>query len=90
MPYIYIGQSGFMDEYRITSGIARYTNNFIPPSAVFRSVPEDYFQMGPNIELDRTSYKLTQFYQMYNPSTSLSWSSGDIMTSGIILGVKKT
>jgi hypothetical protein len=90
MPYIYIGKSGLLDEYRITSGIARYSGNFIPSASPFRAIPEDYFQLGPEIQLDRTTYKMTQFYEMKNPSTNLPWSSGDIMTSGIILGVKKT
>jgi hypothetical protein len=90
LPYIYIGKSGLLDEYRITSGIARYSGNFIPSASPFRAIPEDYFQLGPEIQLNRTTYKMTQFYEMKNPSTNLPWSSGDIMTSGIILGVKKT
>lgn len=88
-PYLYIGYSGIIDEYRYTRGVSRYTSNFIPPSTGFKAHYDDYMRFGPVHTTDRSLYKLYQFYQINNPSTNSPWTSGQIFTSGLILGVEK-
>lgn len=88
-PYIFIGYSGIMDEYRYTKNIARYTNNFQPPSGKFKAHYDDHMRIGPVHTTDRSLYRLYQFYQIDNPATNLPWTSGQIFASGIRLGVEK-
>lgn len=89
MPYTYIGGAGYMDEYRVSTGIVRYTSNFTVPNSAFASPIDDYIEIGPKFNLDRSSYRMFQYYQMYNPSTNQPWSTSQIVESGLILGVKK-
>jgi hypothetical protein len=88
-PYIFIGYSGIIDEYRYSQNIARYTSNFDPPTSKFKANYDDYMKFGPIHITDRASYRLFQFYQMTNPGTNQPWTSGEIFTSGIRLGVEK-
>jgi hypothetical protein len=87
--YMYIGYSGLIDDFRYSLGVARYTENFAVPNAPFKAHPEDYLEFGPVHNVDRSIYKTFQFYQMDNPATNMPWISGDIFTSGLLLGVKK-
>jgi hypothetical protein len=89
MPYTYIGGAGYMDEYRVSTGIVRYTSNFTVPNNPFPSPTDDYIEIGPKFNLDRSSYRMFQYYQMYNPATNQPWSTSQIVESGLILGVKK-
>jgi hypothetical protein len=88
-PSIFIGYSGIMDEYRYTKNVARYTANFDPPTSKFKANYDDHMRFGPIHATDRSSYRLFQFYQMVNPGTNQPWTSGEIFTSGIRLGVEK-
>lgn len=88
-PYMYIGYSGLIDEYRYSLNVCRYYENFIVPSTGFKAHYDDYLRFGPVHTADRSLYKLYQFYQIDNPSTNLPWTSGQIFTSGLILGVEK-
>jgi hypothetical protein len=87
--YSYIGGSGLIDDLRISSGIARYEEEFTPPTRAFKGPSEDYVQIGPIHNLTRSAYRTFQFYQMDNPDTNLPFTSGEIIRSGLVLGVKK-
>ena len=88
--YTNIGRNGYIDQYRLIIGSSLYNNNFTPDSSTRLKRPDDYYvEFGPVHESTRSLYVVDQFYQMNNPATSQPWSSGDIITSGLILGVKK-
>lgn len=87
--YAYVGGSGLIDDLRMSSGIVRYETQFSPPTSAFKGPSEDYIQIGPTHNLTRSSYRTFQFYQMDNPDTSLPFTSGEIIRSGLVLGVKK-
>ena len=89
MPYAYIGGSGLIDDYRFSTGVLRYTEEFTPPTRAFKGPSEDYVQIGPIHNLTRSAYRTFQFYQMDNPDTNLPFTSGEIIRSGLVLGVKK-
>jgi len=88
LPYVYIHGVGDIDEYRFTSGIVRYTSNFNPQTTPHTGVYESFIEIGPKIDLDRTSYKNFQFYQMYRPDTDEPFTMQDL-NNGFRLGVKK-
>ena len=88
--YTNIGRNGYIDQYRLIMGSSLYNNNFTPDSSTRLKRPDDYYvEFGPVHESTRSLYIVDQFYQMNNPATNQPWSSGDIITSGLILGVKK-
>jgi hypothetical protein len=88
--YINIGRNGYIDQYRYVLGSSLYDSNFTPDSTIRLKRPDDYYvEFGPVHESTRSLYILDQFYQMTNPATNQPWSSGDVITSGLILGVKK-
>jgi hypothetical protein len=88
--YTNIGRNGYIDQYRLIIGSSLYNNNFTPDSSTRLKRPDDYYvEFGPVHESTRSLYIVDQFYQMNNPATNQPWSSGDIITSGLILGVKK-
>lgn len=89
MPYTYFGGSGLIDELRVTSGIVRYTTNFTPPTLPYTGPTERFIEFGPVHNLTRTNYKLIQYYQMDHPETLQPFTSGQVITSGIKLGIKK-
>lgn len=87
-PYLNIGgESGYINEYRVTIGANRYNENFVPAS--FPYPAEDYVEFGPIHESTRSLYTTYQFYQMTNPATNQPWTSGQVISSGLVLGVKK-
>jgi hypothetical protein len=88
--YVNIGRNGYIDQYRYVLGTSLYNSNFTPDSTTRIKRPDDYYaEFGPVHESTRSLYILDQFYQMINPTTNQPWSSGDVVTSGLILGVKK-
>jgi len=88
--YTNIGRNGYIDQYRLIIGSSLYNNNFTPDSSTRLKRPDDYYvEFGPVHESTRSLYVVDQFYQMTNPATNQPWSSGDIVSSGLILGVKK-
>jgi hypothetical protein len=88
--YTNIGRNGYIDQYRLTLNTSLYNSNFTPDSTTRLKRPDDYYvEFGPVHEVTRSLYVLDQFYQMTNPATNQPWSSGDIATSGLVLGVKK-
>lgn len=82
-----IDSSIYMDEYRITYGANRYNSNFTPPSQPFKNERDDYYPLGPEYTVNKTSYKTFQHYALQNPATQQNWKTSEI--SGMILGVKK-
>jgi hypothetical protein len=89
LPITYIGGTGNIDELRVVSGISVYSTNFTPPSAQFIGSLDEYIEFGPTHQLNRTSYKKFEFFQMLDPSTNQPWNSNQISSSGLLLGVKK-
>lgn len=88
--YTNIGRNGYIDQYRFILGSSLYNSNFTPNSSTRLKRPDDYYvEFGPVHESTRSLYVVDQFYQMTNPATNQPWSSGDIVSSGLILGVKK-
>ena len=88
--YTNIGRNGYIDQYRFVLGSSLYNSNFTPNSSTRLKRPDDYYvEFGPVHESTRSLYVVDQFYQMTNPATNQPWSSGDIVSSGLILGVKK-
>lgn len=82
-----IGKGGYIDEYRITSGIARYDSNFTPSNEPFKTKIDDYVEIGPEHSVNKTTYKTYQYYMNKNPITQQNWLVSEV--SGIIFGVKK-
>lgn len=82
-----IGKGGYIDEYRITSGIARYDSNFTPSTEPFKTKIDDYVEIGPEHSVNKTTYKTYQYYMNKNPVTQQNWLVSEV--SGIIFGVKK-
>lgn len=89
IPFTYFGGSGCIDELRVDIGSVRYTSNFIPLNSPYVGPVEKVIPFGPTHNLTRNNYKLFQYYQMNHPETSLPFTSGQIISSGIKLGVKK-
>jgi hypothetical protein len=85
--YTIIGKGGYIDEYRITSGIARYDSNFTPSNEPFKTKIDDYVEIGPEHSVNKTTYKTYQYYMNKNPVTQQNWLVSEV--SGIIFGVKK-
>jgi hypothetical protein len=86
-PYLSIGKDGYIDEYRITSGINRYTSNFTPSTGPFKTKADDYIEIGPQHNVTKTSYKTYQYYVNQNPITQQNWTLPEV--TGLIFGVKK-
>jgi hypothetical protein len=86
-PYLSIGKDGYIDEYRITSGINRYPTNFSVPSSPFKTKADDYVEIGPTHTVTKTSYKTYQYYINQNPITQQNWTLPEV--TGLIFGVKK-
>lgn len=89
LPYTYFGGSGYLDEHRIISGLCLYNDNFIPATSPYLGPSEQYIEFGPNIDLTRTSYRMFQYYQMNHPESLEPFTSGQIINSGLKLGIKK-
>ena len=85
--YLSIGKDGYIDEYRITSGINRYPTNFSVPTSVFKTKADDYVEVGPIQTVNKTSYKTYQYYVNQNPITQENWLVPQV--TGLIFGVKK-
>jgi len=86
-PYLSIGKDGYIDEYRITSGINRYPTNFSVPTSPFKTKADDYVEIGPSHNVTKTSYKTFQYYVNQNPITQQNWTIPDV--TGLVFGVKK-
>lgn len=82
-----IGKGGYIDEFRITSGVARYTDSFTPSTEPFKTKIDDYVEIGPEHSVNKTTYKTYQYYMNKNPITQQNWLVSEV--SGIIFGVKK-
>lgn len=82
-----IGRAGSLDDYVITTGVARHTENFTPPSQPFKALKDDYYQIGPSHNVSKTTYQTYQYYALKNPATNKNWTLPQI--SGLIFGVKK-
>lgn len=85
--YLSIGKDGYIDEYRITSGINRYPTNFSVPTSAFKTKADDYVEIGPQHNVTKTSYKTYQYYVNQNPITQQNWTLPEV--TGLIFGVKK-
>ena len=77
----------YIDEYRITYGVSRYNENFTPPSQPFKAQRDNYVNIGPNYNVNKTVYQTYQNYILSNPATNQPWKLPEV--SGMILGVKK-
>jgi hypothetical protein len=86
-PYLTIGKGGYIDEYRITSGINRYPTNFSVPTSAFKTKADDYVEIGPQHNVTKTSYRTYQYYVNQNPITQQNWTLPEV--TGLIFGVKK-
>jgi hypothetical protein len=86
-PYLSIGKDGYIDEYRITSGVNRYLTNFSVPLSAFKTKADDYVEVGPIQTVNKTSYKTYQYYVNQNPITQENWLVPQV--TGLIFGVKK-
>lgn len=89
LPYTYFGGSGLLDEHRVISGLCLYNENFTPEITPYIGPSEQYIEFGPNIDLTRTSYRMFQYYQMNHPESLEPFTSGQIINSGLKLGIKK-
>ena len=89
MPYTYIGGTGMIDEYRVTASGVRYSSNFTPPVSPNIGTLERYIEFGPTHDLVRTNYRVFQYYQMTHPESLQPFTSGQVITSGLVLGIKK-
>lgn len=89
MPYTYIGGTGMIDEYRVIASGVKYSSNFIPPTAPSIGTSERYIEFGPTHDLVRTNYRVFQYYQMTHPESLQPFTSGQVITSGLVLGIKK-
>jgi hypothetical protein len=86
-PYLSIGKDGYIDEYRITSGVNRYPANFSVPTLPFKTQADDYVEIGPIHNATKTTYKTFQYYINQNPITQQNWTLPDV--TGLVFGVKK-
>jgi hypothetical protein len=77
----------YIDEYRITYGVSRYNENFIAPSEPFKAQRDNYLNIGPDYNVNKTVYQTHQHYMLKNPATNQPWKVSEV--NGITLGVKK-
>jgi hypothetical protein len=77
----------FIDDYRITYGANRYTDNFTPPDYPLRAERDDYYDIGPVHNVNKTTYRNYQYYSYKNPATNQNWTMPQI--NNLIFGVKK-
>jgi hypothetical protein len=80
-------QGVYIDDYRITYGVCRYNENFTPPSEPFKAQRDNYLNIGPDYNVNKTVYQTYQHYMLKNPATNQPWKLPEV--SGITLGVKK-
>jgi Concanavalin A-like lectin/glucanases superfamily len=76
-----------IDDYRITYGVCRYNKNFTPPSEPFKAQRDNYLNIGPDYNVNKTLYQTYQHYMLKNPATNQPWKTSEV--NGMILGVKK-
>jgi hypothetical protein len=82
-----IGKAGYIDEYRVSLGVVRYSSNFSPPTGQFKTQRDDYITVGPEHLVKKTVYQTYQYYANHNPATQQNWTVPQI--TGMIFGVKK-
>lgn len=87
-PYAYIHGTGYVDEYRFSTGTPRYITNFTPPTEPFIGALDGFSSIGPEHNLTRTNYRILQFYQMNHPDSMQPFSIEEL-NNGFRLGVKK-
>jgi hypothetical protein len=82
-----IGKDGYLDNYRISYNLNRYPSNFDVPTESFKVQRDDYAEIGPITNVNKTTYRTTQYYTNHNPVTNQNWTVPQI--TGLIFGVKK-
>jgi len=82
-----IGKGGYLDNYRISYNFNRYPSNFDAPTESFKVQRDDYAEIGPITNVNKTTYRTTEYYSNHNPVTNQNWTVPQI--TGLIFGVKK-
>jgi hypothetical protein len=65
----------------------RYPSNFDIPTESFKVQRDDYTEIGPITNVNKTTYRTTEYYSNHNPATNQNWTVPQI--TGLIFGVKK-
>jgi Concanavalin A-like lectin/glucanases superfamily len=79
--------SVYIDDYRVTYGVGRYSANFTVPNHSFKTHRDNYLNIGPDYNVNKTVYQTYQHYMLKNPATNQQWKLPEV--NGITLGVKK-
>jgi hypothetical protein len=82
-----IGKGGYLDNYRISYNLNRYPGNFDVPTESFKIQRDEYIEIGPITNVNKTTYRTTEYYANHNPATDQNWTVPQI--TGLIFGVKK-